>query len=332
MSSALPRRRGLGRGLDALIVNTSSDHITPDYMTPDHTAPDRAAGPTPTAVDTPASVAEAGVRVLALERISPNPRQPRTRFDETSLTELASSIRVHGIIQPLVVTADPGSVGSYWLVTGERRWRAAQLAGLTAAPVIVRESTPQQLLELALIENVQRDDLNPLEEAHAFSALMEEFGLTQGEVAERVGKSRSAVANTVRLLKLPESAQQALLDGRISAGHARALLSLDDAAQMDALLAMIIQRDLTVRQTETLVKKLLDAPARPPAEDPVQPSSDPEFHAHLTHMENRFRNALGTRVALNRNADGSGRLVVHFYSDADLDALYRLIAGAEEME
>jgi ParB family chromosome partitioning protein len=313
MSGAPLRRRGLGRGLDALIVNTGHNQAAPSGAL---------------SVDAPVVVGEAGVRTLALERIRPNPRQPRTRFDETSLAELAASIRTHGIIQPLVVTADPHHADSYWLVTGERRWRAAQMAGLTAAPVIVRESTPQQLLELALIENIQRDDLNPLEEANAYAALAEEFGLTQSEIAERVGKSRSAVANTMRLLRLPPSAQQALVDGLISAGHARALLSLDDASQMDTLLGMIVQRDLTVRQTETLAKKLLNETERPSAQLPA----DQESQAHLVHMENRFRSVLGTRVALNRNADGSGRLIVHFYSDADLNALYQLIAGEEDGE
>ena len=182
----------------------------------------------------PAAQAEGGehAREVALDRLSPNPHQPRSQFDAASLGELADSIRVHGIIQPLVVTPARDQAGHYWIIAGERRWRAARLADLTAVPVLVREASPQALTELALVENIQRDDLNALEEALAYQALMNDYGLTQAEVAERVGKSRSAVANAVRLLALPEPAQQAVVAGRISAGHARALLALPDTDLM----------------------------------------------------------------------------------------------------
>ena len=261
------------------------------------------------------------VRVAALQ---PNPHQPRSNFDPATLLELADSIRAHGVIQPLVVTAAPGRAGAYWIIAGERRWRAAQLADLATVPVVVREASQQQLMEWALVENVQRDDLNPLEEATAYQALMEEFGLTQASVAARVGKSRSAVANTVRLLALPSVAQQALIDERIAAGHARALLSLPEPALMEQALALIIQHDLSVRQTEALVKKLATPPAAPVSATPQPvPSDQPQ----VRHLEDRFRAAFGTKVSLNRNADGSGQLVVHFYSDDDLDSIYRLVAG-----
>ncbi|HHY58792.1 MAG TPA: ParB/RepB/Spo0J family partition protein [Chloroflexi bacterium] len=203
-----------------------------------------------------------GVQMLAIDRLLPNPHQPRAAFDPAALDELAASIRAHGIIQPLVVTAAPEAPGYFWLIAGERRWRAARLAGLQAVPAILREATPQQLMEWALVENVQRADLNAIEEAAAYQALMEEFGLTQAEVAERVGKSRPVIANTVRLLGLPLAAQQAVIDGVITAGHARALLGLPDAAAIMRALAEVTKRQLNVRQTEELVRRLCTPPPR----------------------------------------------------------------------
>lgn len=298
-----PKKRGLGRGLGALIMDTA---LTP-------------AGP-----EIVAQAAAGGVRMLAIDRLLPNPHQPRTTFDPAALDELAASIRTHGIIQPLVVTAAPEPPGHFWLIAGERRWRAARLAGLQEAPAILREATPQQLMEWALVENVQRADLNAIEEATAYQALMEEFGLTQAEVAERVGKSRPVIANTVRLLGLPLEAQQAVIDGVITAGHARALLGLPDAAAMMRALGEVAKRDLNVRQTEELVRRLCV-----PAPEPAPVIVDPEIQHHLQHLENRFRAALGTKVSLSRNQDGAGKLVVHFYSDDDLESLYHLIAGEE---
>lgn len=299
-----PKKRGLGRGLGALIMDTALTPATPEIV---------------------AQVEAGGVQMLAIDRLLPNPHQPRTTFDPVALEELAASIRTHGIIQPLVVTAAPTQPGYYWLIAGERRWRAARLAGMHEAPAILREATPQQLMEWALVENVQRADLNALEEATAYQALMEEFGLTQAEVAKRVGKSRPAIANTVRLLGLPLEAQQAIVDGVITAGHARALLGLPDAAAIVRALAEVTKRELNVRQTEELVRKLC-TPAPNPA--PVA-NLAPEVQQHLQHLENRFRAALGTRVSLNRNPDGAGRLVIHFYSDDDLEAIYHLITGEE---
>jgi len=294
------KKRGLGRGLGALIMDSER----------------RAASPEGEA---------GGVQLVRTDRLTPNPRQPRAQFDSMSLQELADSIRTHGILQPLVVTADPEGGACFWLIAGERRWRAAQLAGVEEVPVIVREVSSQQLLEWALVENVQRADLNPLEEAAAFQSLMVEFGLTQSEVAERVGKSRPAVANTLRLLGLPAPLQQAVVDGQISAGHARALLGLPDSAAMVELFFQVIERDLTVRQTEALVRRFA---APPPAQ--AAPVELPDaLQSYFQQMENRFRSALATKVTLSRNPDGDGRLVVHFYSDEDLETLYRLIAGEE---
>lgn len=310
------RRPGLGRGLGALIIDTS----TAADETPPVDVADHGAAPTTTS----------GVQQCAIDAIQPNPHQPRTYFATETLQELATSIGTHGIIQPLIVTADPQKAGAYWLVAGERRWRAARLAGLTSVPVVVREASAQQLVELALIENIQRADLNPLEEAAAYFTLCQEFGLTHGAIADRVGKSRSAVTNTLRLLEAPAAVQKAVTDQVITAGHARALLGLKEAALIEATIQQVIDQDLNVRQTETLVKQLLEAAAAPPPVDEPPPAPAEVVDEQLGYLENRFRSALGTRVNLNRNANGSGRLVIHFYSDEDLDHIFRRIAGDEE--
>lgn len=279
-------RRGLGRGLDELI---------------------------PTG-DEPA----VGLLQVPIDAIKPNPRQPRTKVQESSLTDLAASIREHGVIQPLVVTHSTD--GSYQLIAGERRWRASRLAGLEEVPVIVKEAAPQDMLALALVENIQRADLNPLEEALAFQHLVEDFGLSQGEVAEQVGKSRSAVANLMRLLSASAEVQQALLDGEITEGHGRALLGLPtDEAQATAL-ARVLQKQLSVRETEALVRRMRsieDVGATPERE-----AEDPQIRA----LEERFCTALGTRVRLRHNKQ-QGRVVIYYYSDEEFQALYQRLTG-----
>lgn len=300
------KRRSLGRGLGALI--TSSTAVDEQER------------------ETLIRQAEAGgMRLLPVGVILPNPHQPRTVFHPEALAELAASIAEHGVIQPLIVTESLDQPERYWLIAGERRWRAAQQAGLESVPVIVREASTQQLLEWALVENVQRADLNPLEEATAYDSLMTEFGLTQAQVAERVGKSRSAVANTVRLLGLPPAVQSALTVGQISAGHARALLALPGQSAMESALEQVVGRELTVRQTEALVRRLLEPPPPPPT-----PTESAENHAHVSALEGRFRSTLGTKVNLERKQDGSGRLIIHFFNDDDLDSIYRQIVGEEE--
>jgi ParB family chromosome partitioning protein len=288
--------------LGALIANT--EHYNPNTQTA-----------------LPASI-DRGIRQLPLDQIQPNPRQPRLAFDEAALAELATSIRTHGIIQPLVVTQQSDHP-VYLLIAGERRWRAARLAGLETVPAMVREASPSQLLEWALIENVQRADLNPLEEATAYQSLIDEFGLTQDEVAERVGKSRPAIANAIRLLKLPPTVQAAVITGQISAGHARALVALKDAATIERACGLVVQRALSVRQTEALVNQLLAEPETPPP----PPESKPALQPHIAQLEGQFRSHLGTRVNLSRHANGSGRLVIHFYNDDDLAQLYQIIIG-----
>lgn len=295
------RRRGLGRGLEALLSSPTTEEQS----------------------NLLAEAEAGGIQVLDVSSIIPNPHQPRSHFEPTALAELADSIREHGIIQPLIVTATPDQPDRYWLIAGERRWRAATLAQLSEVPVIIREATTQQLLEWALVENVQRADLNPLEEAAAYQSLMDEFGLTQAEVATRVGKSRSAVANAVRLLGLPAPVQSALNHNQISAGHARALLALPTATSIEKALGQVIGRELSVRQTEALVRNLLSPAPEPPP--------DPTPSLHFRSLEERFRNRLGTKVSLDRRSDGSGRLVVHFYNDEDLEHIYQQIVGEDEL-
>ena len=283
-----PRKSGLGRGLEALIP----------------------------AVEEETTTAVQGVIEAPLSSITPNPHQPRAPIRDQDLVELAASIEEHGIIQPLIVTRVPDG---YQLITGERRWRAARLAGLSTVPVIVKDIVPSQMLELALVENVQRSDLNALEEATAYRQLTEEFGLTQEEVARRVGKSRVAVSNTLRLLKAARAVQEALLEGTLSEGHARALLGLEQPQAQEAALKVVLKRELNVRQTEELVRRLLGLhrEKQPPAREDA-----PEMLA----LETRFREALGTKVNLTRGKKG-GRIVIYFYSEEELGALYERIVG-----
>ena len=301
-------KRGLGRGLGALIVSTE-------------------ASTNPASPEVVAQADAGGIQLLAVDKISANPHQPRNHFDPEQLAELATSIREHGIIQPLIVTAAQDDADGYWIVAGERRWRAAQLATLAEVPVIIREASPQQLMEWALVENIQRADLNALEEAAAYVALMDEFKLTQADVAMRVGKSRPAIANTVRLLHLPATLQSAVINGVLSAGHARALLSLESSEQMEKAAEIIQRQTLNVRQTEKLVRQMLATQASKLEET----LPDPALDRQVKHLEDRFRSALGTRVNLARNADGSGRLIVHFYNDEDLQLLFEQMVGEDDM-
>jgi len=292
--------RGLGRGLGALI---------------------------PTSMGVARAATPSGILEVSVTDIQPNPRQPRMAMQAESLAELAASIREHGVIQPLIVTRSrPTDRAPYQLIAGERRWRAAQLAGLKTVPVVIKEATPQESLELALVENVQRADLNPLEEATAYQTLMAEFGLSQQEVAERVGKSRVAVANTVRLLRLPDRVKALLAEGTLSEGHARALLALADDELITRAAEQVVARELTVRQTEELVRRLLataEAASHPPPEE-SSPSNSPE--PAIRRLEEDLTSALGTRVTLQRGKRG-GRLVIYFYSDEELQAVYERIMG-----
>ncbi|MBN1994570.1 MAG: ParB/RepB/Spo0J family partition protein [Anaerolineae bacterium] len=289
----MTKKRGLGKGLGALIPHG------PPAVSPE---------------------VQAGAITVPVDQIAPNPHQPRQNMDQEKLQDLANSIIEHGLIQPLIVTRH-GTM--YQLIAGERRWRASRLAGLSVVPVIVKETSPQQMLELAIVENIQRADLNPLEEADAYTQLMEEFGLTQEAVAERVGKSRTAVANTVRLLNLPEEIKAALAAGKISEGHARTLLSLKKQRDQLNALETIIKRELNVRQTETLVRQLLSGDEAPkPKHPPLTP--------HDKSMLARFESQLGTKVELTRTDEEAGKLVIHFYSQEELQAIFDAILGEGE--
>jgi ParB family transcriptional regulator, chromosome partitioning protein len=280
----MPAKRGLGRGLDALF---------------------------------PVSESSAGVTQVPLSAISRNPRQPRVRFDPTELEDLANSIREHGVIQPLVVTQS-AYPGQYTLIAGERRLEAARLAGLPTVPAIVREVSDEQMLELALVENIQRSDLGPFETATAYKHLAEDFSLSHDEIAAKVGKKRVTVTNTLRLLKLPQRILDALANGQITEGHARALLSLPNAQAQTAAFGTVVKKELSVRQTEELVRQLAGhKPSRP-----AKPARPAETDALAT----RLRESLGTKVTLRRGPRG-GTIIIHFYSDEELNAIAAAIVG-----
>jgi ParB family chromosome partitioning protein len=266
----------------------------------------------------PTRPAEAsGAHEIPLSRIAPNPYQPRRHVDEQELSDLASSIREHGVLQPVIVTQ---SLEGYALVAGERRVRAARLAGLERIPAVVRQLADRDQLELAIVENVQRADLDPIEEAHAYRQLVDEFGLTQEEVAIRVGRARATVTNTLRLLELDPDVQAAIIDGRISEGHARALASLA-REQQAMVLRTIVEQALSVRQTEELVRRLRE-PRANEAGDRPKDRQDPD----LERVEEDLRRSLGTKVSLSRSRKG-GRIVIEYYSDEELGRLYERLTG-----
>ncbi|MBC8508468.1 MAG: ParB/RepB/Spo0J family partition protein [Anaerolineales bacterium] len=293
------KRPGLGKGLDALIP--MDDASSPSPSSP-HISP-----------------GSSGAAEIPVAQISPNPRQPRAQFDAEGITELASSIKEHGVIQPLIVT-QADIPGSYTLIAGERRLLASKEAGLEVVPVVIREASDQERLEIALIENVQRADLSALETAEAYRQLVEDFKLAHGEIAKRVGKSRVAITNTLRLLNLPPSVKQALAQGKITEGHARTLLSLSTSQAQAAALQTIITKELNVRQTEALVRKL----SGEKTESQPKPSPVPE----ITELEEKLRTSLGTKVTLKHGQKG-GTITVHYYSDEELDSLIEKFMAAE---
>lgn len=267
--------------------------------------------------------ATVGLRELPVEQIRPNPWQPRTHFDDEQLQELSQSIREHGLLQPVLVSQQPD--GTFQLITGERRWRAVQLAGLPTIAAMVKEATPQASLEMALVENIQRSDLNPLEEAHAFRALIDEHGLTQEQLAQRIGKSRVSVTNTLRLLHLPEEVRAALANGAVTEGHARAILMVSNEADQVRLLKRVVAAHFSVRETESLAREMNSASSASAEPAPPEPPPDPD----VERLEDAFRQALGTRVRLMRGRTG-GRLVIHFFSDEELQGIYEtILRGAQ---
>lgn len=321
------RKSSMGRGLSALIGGPT----TPAETTP---APTSAA---------PAPTPPPGTMTVPIDRITPNPHQPRQEFAKDTLRQLTESIREHGIIQPLIVRQVAPDKGTgreaprYQIIAGERRWRAARDAGLEQVPVVIKEATPEGMLELALVENIQRADLNPLEEANAYKELSERFGLTQEQVAQRVGRSRSYVANMQRLLNLPEEIIEALYDGRITAGHAIVLLQLQGAAQVQ-MLEETLAEGYSVRQLEERVRRLKEPlplpPTGPSAPDKPAPRRATARDANTSDLERRFSESLNQRglsakVQLTRSSRG-GKLVISWATEEELDNLYKALVGRDD--
>lgn len=277
----MPRRSGLGKGLDALIPGGENNQ------------------------------AESGITNIPLDRIIANPRQPRAGINQNDLEELATSIREHGVLQPIIVTNGP-QPEKYTLIAGERRWRASRIAGLDFVPAIIREVSQQQQLELALIENVQRTDLSSLETAEAYRQLVEDFKLSHEEIAQRVGKNRTTITNSLRLLKLPQAVKSALAEGRITEGHARSLLGLPTLQAQLAALQTILNQDLNVRQTEELIRRLTGQRVV----RALKPNAPPE----IKDIEDRLCQRLGTKVSLTHGKKG-GTVTIRYYSDEELDNL-----------
>ena len=303
-------RRGLGRGLDALISGG--------------TAPPPAAMDGRTAAAPVVASSRRGPDLLDIDLISPNPEQPRTHFEPEKLRELADSIREHGIIQPLVVSHDPG--GGYRLIAGERRLQAARLAGLPAVPVVIREAADSELLQLALVENIQRADLNAIEEALAYKRLTEEYHLTQEEAAKRVGKGRVAVANALRLLALESEIRRSIVAGEISEGHARALLGIPEGKGRIEAWREVVKRHLSVRDTEALVRRAL---AASPASANRPGATTARRDANIADIETRLRRALSTRVSIVPQKKGA-RITIECFSAEEFDNVVTTLLGESE--
>jgi ParB family transcriptional regulator, chromosome partitioning protein len=278
-------RKALGRGLGALLSSDSTIDL----------------GAEPSEVE--------------IDSIVPGPMQPRTHFDEASLESLADSIRTHGIVQPLLVRRRDGG---YELIAGERRWRAAKLAGISRVPVVIKEVPDDNLLEIALIENIQRENLNPIEEAQAYKKLIETVGLTQESLASRVGRDRSYITNYLRLLRLPDDVQQLVKESRLSTGHARTLLAVDQVDLQRRLARQIIDGGLSVRATEQLVQKATE-------EKPARRSAPQAMDPNIKAAETKLRRALGTQVKILQAADGRGRVEISFFNTQDLDRIYNFL-------
>ena len=256
-----------------------------------------------------------GERMMKISLIEPNRDQPRKKFDEDALQELSESIKQYGILQPLLVS---DKKDYYEIVAGERRWRAAKMAGLKEVPVVIKEFSTQEIVEISLIENIQREDLNPVEEAMAYKRLLKEFNLKQDEVAERVSKSRTAVTNSMRLLKLNNRVQQMIIDDMISTGHARALLAIEDEEQQYMLANKIFDEKLSVRETEKLVKALKN-----PKKEEKKPEVENQFV--YTNLEEQMKSLIGTKVSVHAKANGKGKIEIEYYSPDDLERIYELL-------
>ena len=296
-------KRGLGKGLDSLIPTNVMMESEVKHAT----------------VSTASSAEEEkdGTLMVKLSKVEPNREQPRKNFDEDSLQELAESLKQFGMLQPILVQ----NRGDYYeIIAGERRWRAAKIAGLKEVPVIVRELTEQEIMEISLIENIQREDLNPIEEAQAYKRLLTEFHLKQDEVAERVSKSRTAVTNSMRLLKLCDEVQKMVVDDMISTGHARALISIEDPEEQYLIAQKIFDEKLSVREVEKLVKDL-HKPPKPPKEE------NKTLQAIYQEISERLKQSLSTKVSVSAKQNGAGKIEIEFYNHEDLERLLERITG-----
>ena len=305
------KKSGLGRGLDALFPEKTVQSKPKTVKTVKEEKK--------VAVDTKKSSQQEtsnGERMMKISMIEPNREQPRKKFDEDALQELSESIKQFGILQPLLVS-DKGDY--YEIIAGERRWRAAKLAGLKEVPVIIKEFNDQQVVEISLIENIQREDLNPVEEAMAYKRLIDEFHLKQDEIAERVGKSRTAVTNAMRLLKLSEKVQQMLIDEMITAGHARAILSIADKEKQESIAMKVFDEKLSVRETEALVKRMLEPPKT--AKKSKFSSAEDAIYESL---EEKMKSIMGTRVQIHRKKNDKGKIEIEYYSKDELERIIDL--------
>ena len=296
-------KRGLGKGLDSLIPTNVMMESEVKHAT----------------VSTASSAEEGkdGTLMVKLSKVEPNREQPRKNFDEDSLQELAESLKQFGMLQPILVQ----NRGDYYeIIAGERRWRAAKIAGLKEVPVIVRELTDQEIVEISLIENIQREDLNPIEEAQAYKRLLTEFHLKQDEVAERVSKSRTAVTNSMRLLKLCDEVQKMVVDDMISTGHARALISIEDPEEQYLIAQKIFDEKLSVREVEKLVKDR-HKPPKPPKEE------NKTLQAIYQEISERLKQSLSTKVSVSAKQNGAGKIEIEFYNHEDLERLLERITG-----
>ncbi|MCD8300766.1 MAG: ParB/RepB/Spo0J family partition protein [Clostridiales bacterium] len=300
------KKSGLGKGLDSLIsAKVNTEQLNKGLVSADDN--------------------KDPVKTVKISRVEPNREQPRKRFDEESLNELADSIKQYGVIQPLIV-CDRGSY--YEIIAGERRWRAARMAGLSEVPVIIRDFSDQERMEISLIENIQREDLNPIEEARAYRRLLDEFGLKQEDVAKKVSKSRTAVTNSMRLLKLCEPVQQMVIDGKFTEGHARCLISVEDTAEQEKLAAEIIDKNLSVRETERLVKNQTSRGGK--GDHPDKTEEDVKLDAICADLSNQMKQILGTKVEIRRKNKSAGKIEIEYYSRDDLDRLLQLIKSIEK--
>ena len=302
------KRNGLGKGLDSLIPNKS------DKLTKPETKKNNSEvklSPAKKVKEDP----KASEILLKINQVEPNRDQPRKEFDEDALLELADSIKQFGVLQPLLVQKKKDY---YEIIAGERRWRAAKLAGLKEVPVLIKSYTDQEIVEISLIENIQRENLNPIEEAMAFKRLLEEFHLKQDEVAERVSKSRTAVTNSMRLLKLSDKVKQMIIDDMISTGHARALLAIEDEEQQYLLATKIFDEKLSVRETEKLVKSLKN-----PKKEIKKIT--PEHQFIYNDIAEKMKSIMGTKVNINAKANGKGKIEIEYYSEEELERIYDLM-------